>query len=216
MDRCAALGPANVETPGASFSSLCRHLCQCLAERRPRALGVQGFPRSQRLGQFRYRHALLAALGLYGVGHVTIMVLLHPDEYVYYNGFIGGVKGAEQLFKTDYWANSYAEAVKGLTNYLETEYGAEFEDHDFTVAVCGPPISANYFFPDNLVYTNDRANADFFIAFTKDNCDKALPGQEIYRVERMGALLSLVLDRRAYVHGPGALPPVKPADSPTN
>ena len=169
----------------------------------------------QRLQSFRYRYALLAALGLYGAGHVGIMVLLHPDEYVYYNGFIGGVKGAEQLFKTDYWANSYAEAVKGLTNYLETEYGAEFEDHDFTVAVCGPPISANYFFPDNLVYTNDRANADFFIAFTKDDCDKALPGQEIYRVERMGALLSLVLDRRDYVHGPGALPPVRQPDSPT-
>jgi len=166
----------------------------------------------ERLQHFRYRQFLLAALGLYGIGHISIMVLLHPDEYVYYNGFIGGVKGAERLFKTDYWANSYAEAVKGLTNYLETEYGAEFEDHDFTVAVCGPPISANYFFPDNLVYTNDRANADFFIAFTKDNCDKSLPGQEVFRVERMGALLSIVLDRRDYVagHQPDAAKPPEP------
>ncbi|MEI9986666.1 MAG: hypothetical protein WDN69_27930 [Aliidongia sp.] len=68
--------------------------------------------------------------------------------------------------------------------------------------MCGPPISANYFFPDNLVYTNDRAKADFFIAFTKDNCDKSLPGQEVFRVERMGALLSIVLDRRDYVARP--------------
>jgi hypothetical protein len=166
----------------------------------------------ERLRHFRYRAALLAVLGLYGIGHVTIMVLLHPDEYVYYNGFIGGVKGAEQLFKTDYWANSYAEAVKGLTNYLETEYGAEFEDHDFTVAVCGPPISAGYFFPDNLVYTKDRAHADFFIAFTKDNCDKSLPGQEVYRVERMGALLSVVLDRRDYIDGRQS-DPAKPTPS---
>ena len=161
----------------------------------------------ERLRQFRYRQLLVAALALYGVGHITIMVLLHPDEYVYYNGFVGGVKGAETLFKTDYWANSYAEAVKGLTNYLETEYGAEFEDHDFTVAVCGPPISANYFFPDNLVYTTDRAKADFFIAFTKDNCDKSLPGQEVFRVERMGALLSIVLDRRDYVGQDQKAPP---------
>jgi Dolichyl-phosphate-mannose-protein mannosyltransferase len=167
----------------------------------------------ERLRHSRYRPVLLAALGLYGLGHISIMVLLHPDEYVYYNGFIGGVKGAEQLFKTDYWANSYAEAVEGLTNYLETEYGAEFEEHDFTVAVCGPPVSAKYFFPDNLVFTNDRTKADFFIAFTKDNCDKSLPGQEVFRVERMGVLLSLVLDRRDYVAGrqPAALKPPEPS-----
>jgi hypothetical protein len=34
------------------------------------------------------------------------------------------------------------------------------------------------------------------VSITKDNCDRALPGRPVYRVERMGALLSLVLDRR--------------------
>ena len=63
-------------------------------------------------------------------------------------------------------------------------------DHDFTVAVCGPPGSAAYYFPPNFIYTPDRENADFFIAFTKDDCDKSLPGTEIYRVERVGTLLS--------------------------
>jgi len=152
-----------------------------------------------RLTDFRWRHLLVGMLSLYGLGHVAIMVVLHPDQYVYYNGLVGGVDGAQSLFKTDYWGNSYAEAVKGLTNYLETEYGAEFEDHDFTVAVCGPPISADYFFPDNFVFTDDRNKADFFIAFTKDNCNNALPGKEVFRVERLGALLSIVLDRREIV-----------------
>lgn len=152
-----------------------------------------------RLKQFRWRHSLTALVALYGVGHIGIMFELHPDQYVYYNGLVGGVDGAQSLFKTDYWGNSYAEAVKGLTNYLETEYGAEFEDHDFTVAVCGPPISADYFFPDNFVFTDDRDKADFFIAFTKDNCNNALPGKEVFRVERLGALLSIVLDRREIV-----------------
>jgi len=153
----------------------------------------------ERLKTFRWRHTLTAMLALYGLGHVAIMFELHPDQYVYYNGLVGGVDGAQSLFKTDYWGNSYAEAVKGLTNYLETEYGAEFEDHDFTVAVCGPPISADYFFPDNFVFTDDRDKADFFIAFTKDNCNNALPGKEVFRVERLGALLSIVLDRREIV-----------------
>ncbi|GGF00100.1 hypothetical protein GCM10011611_02080 [Aliidongia dinghuensis] len=153
----------------------------------------------ERLRTFRWRWAVAGLAALYGVGHIGIMVWLHPDQYVYYNGLVGGVDGAQTLFKTDYWGNSYAEAVKGLVNYLETEYGAEFEDHDFTVAVCGPPISADYFFPDNFIFTDDRDKADFFIAFTKDNCNKALPGKEVFRVERMGALLSIVLDRRQIV-----------------
>jgi hypothetical protein len=153
----------------------------------------------ERLRHFRWRWAVAALTALYGVGHIGIMVFLHPDQYVYYNGLVGGVDGAQTLFKTDYWGNSYAEAVKGLTNYLENEYGAEFEDHDFTVAVCGPPISADYFFPDNFIFTDDRDKADFFIAFTKDNCNNALPGKEVFRVERMGALLSIVLDRRELV-----------------
>ncbi len=149
----------------------------------------------------RLRRVAIAALATYGVVHVAIMARLHPDEYVYYNAFIGGTEGAQGLFKLDYWANSYAEAVHGLRERLKAEYGADFADHDFTVAVCGPPGSAAYYFPPNFIYTDDRYNADFFIAFTKDDCDKSLPGTEIYRVERLGTLLSVVLDRRNIVAG---------------
>jgi hypothetical protein len=151
------------------------------------------------LTQFQYRRPVYAALALYGAGHLTVMAMLHPNEYVYYNGFIGGVEGAQGLFKLDYWANSYAEAVDGLEDYLQAEYGLDFMEHDFTVAVCGPPISADYFFPKNFVFSKDREHADFFIAFTKDDCHKSLPGKPVYRVERMGALLSEVLDRRDIV-----------------
>ncbi len=152
-----------------------------------------------RLSEVPYRQATYAALGLYGVAHVSTMVLLHPDQYVYYNAFVGGVDGAQQKFKIDYWANSYAEAVHGLEIHLQNEYGADFEEREFTVAVCGPPVSAAYYFPANFRFVHRRDRADFFIAFTKDNCDRALPGRAIYRVERMGALLSVVLDRRDIV-----------------
>jgi hypothetical protein len=148
----------------------------------------------QRVPIRRYVYGVVA---MYGLWHVGVMAALHPDEYVYYNGFIGGVEGAAGLFKLDYWANSYAEAVGGLEDHLRAEYGADFLSHDFTVAVCGPPVSAAYYFPSNFIYTNNREEAEFFIAFTKDDCDKLLPGRVIYRVERMGTLLSEVIDRRA-------------------
>ncbi len=149
-----------------------------------------------RLASLSFRHYAYGALALYGVFHITVMARLHPDEYVYYNGLIGGVEGAVGRFKLDYWANSYAEAVGGLEDHLRAEYGADFMSHEFTVAVCGPPISADYYFPDNFIFTSNREAAEFFIAFTKDNCHKSLPGKEVYRVERLGVLLSVVLDRR--------------------
>jgi hypothetical protein len=151
------------------------------------------------LSGFRYRRPIYAALGLYGMAHVTTMVLLHPDQYVYYNAFVGGVDGAQGRFKLDYWANSYAEAVHGLEVYLKRQYGADFEEREFTVAVCGPPVSAAYYFPSNFRFLHQRDKANFFIAFTKDDCNRALPGRPIYRVERMGALLTVVLDRRDIV-----------------
>ncbi|HEX3954969.1 MAG TPA: hypothetical protein VHW90_15435 [Stellaceae bacterium] len=151
------------------------------------------------LATLPYRQPIYAALGLYAIAHIATMVMLHPDQYVYYNGFAGGVDGVQRRFKLDYWANSYAEDVRGLVTFLRNQYGADFEKREFTVAVCGPPISADYFFPSNFRFTQRREKADFYIAFTKDNCDRELPGKPIYRVERMGALLSLVLDRRAIV-----------------
>src|SRR5258707_5619996 len=148
------------------------------------------------LARIHHRRPIYAALALYGIGHVAIMVMLHPDQYIYYNAFVGGVDGAQGKFKLDYWANSYAEAVRGLETQLRAEYGADFEEREFTVAICGPPISARYYFPDNFRLTYQRNKADFFIAFTKGNSDRALPGHPIYRGERMAALLSVVIDRR--------------------
>jgi hypothetical protein len=69
-------------------------------------------------------------------------------------------------------------------------------NRDFTVADCGPPLSAAYYFPSNFIFTSNAREAEFFIAFTKDRCNKTLPGKEIFRVERMGTLLSVVIDRR--------------------
>jgi Dolichyl-phosphate-mannose-protein mannosyltransferase len=148
------------------------------------------------MARLPYWRPICVTLIIYGVAHISIMVMLHPDQYIYYNAFVGGVGGAQRKFKLDYWANSYAEAAQGLENYLRSLYGPDFDDREFTVAVCGPPISADYYFPANFRFTRQRSQADFFIAFTKDNCDHTLPGRPVYRVERMGAVLSVVLDHR--------------------
>jgi Dolichyl-phosphate-mannose-protein mannosyltransferase len=149
-----------------------------------------------RLERFPYRPMIYTALALYSLVHLSIMAMLHPNEYVYYNAFVGGVEGAQRKFNLDYWANSYAEAVQGLEDHLRAQYGLDFEEREFTVAVCGPPYSAQYYFPGNFRFIEEDDQADFFIAFIKDDCDRSLPGRPVYQVERMGELLSVVLDRR--------------------
>jgi hypothetical protein len=152
-----------------------------------------------RLEAFEFRAPVYAALGLYGLAHVSIMAMLHPDQYIYFNAFVGGVPGAENRFKLDYWANSFAEAVRGLETSLRRQYGAAFAKHEFTIAVQGPIVSARYYFPPNFRSVTYPTNADFVIGFTMQNADHTLTDRPIFRVTRMGALLSVVVDHREAV-----------------
>lgn len=45
--------------------------------------------------------AAAACLAVYGAYHASLMVRLHPDQYIYYNAFVGGVAGAEGRYKLD-------------------------------------------------------------------------------------------------------------------
>lgn len=54
----------------------------------------------------------------------------------------------------------------------------------------------SWYFPENFIHESDWHCTDFYVAFTKDNCNKSVPGREVYRIERVGTLLSAVLDLR--------------------
>jgi len=134
-----------------------------------------------------------ASLALYAGYQVSIMVALHPDEYVYYNAFVGGVPGAAGDFKLDYWANSYHEATDDLVAWLKQRDGARFARTIYHVADCGPGGSVKPYLPANLRYEENRDRADFFIAFTQDDCDQLMKGRKIVEIDRLGARLSVVL-----------------------
>jgi hypothetical protein len=140
--------------------------------------------------------AVSAMLALYLGYHIAVMLALHPDEYVYYNALVGGVSGAAGRFKLDYWANSYREAVHDLVVWLKMRDGSRFDETIYHVAACGPPGSVMPYLPANLVYEADRKKADFYIAFTKDGCDRSIAGRKVAEVARLGVRLSVVLDLR--------------------
>src|ERR1041384_5517648 len=54
---------------------------------------------------------VLAFPGLYAI------VRLHPYEYIYYNSFVGGIRGADGHFELDYWRTSLPNLALELNNF---------------------------------------------------------------------------------------------------
>jgi hypothetical protein len=131
------------------------------------------------------------------------MVRLHPEEYIFYNQLVGGVAGAEGRFELDYWGTSIAEATEIMEAKLKAENGGRLGGR-YKVFVCANPTSALYFLPPNFVLTEDRREADFFVAMTLSGCDKTGDGKIIAEVSRFGAKLAVVKDRRDFVGKPVA------------
>ena len=152
------------------------------------------------------------------VAQAWIMMELHPNQYIYYNQLVGGVKGADGRYELDYWGTSIAQAAEELATYVLDENGGKPIDHTYKVLVCAHPESAMYFLPKQFELTRSVPEGDFFIGLTLSGCNNSVDGQQIIRVERFGAILSVVKDRRDLkppqvniaVGAPAPGPPVTP------
>jgi hypothetical protein len=140
---------------------------------------------------------VLLALGC----NTTTLYRLHPDEYLFFNPLVGGLEGASRRYATDYWVNTMPEAVKDLEHYLdrsERPLGKQ-SVRRYSVAVCGERLPFEKVADGRLQWTRDWDHADFFIAPTHMNCDRALNGKIIATVERLGVPIGVIKDRRALV-----------------
>ena len=139
--------------------------------------------------------AVLVAL----VSNTVLLVRLHPYQYLYYNPLVGGLEGAQRQFATDYWVNMMPEAVDHLEGYVGKLDGPGHLSHRYTVAVCGERASFENEVRDHpeLQWTANWKTADFFIAPTHMNCDRADDGAVIAKISRLGVLIGVVKDRRA-------------------
>ena len=155
-----------------------------------------------------FGYAALAAAGVYFTWNASVLLRLHPYEYLYYNPVVGGLYGASRLYVTDYWVNIMPEAVSKLEDYLDrTErLGASPTPHDYMVGVCGERVSferERYAFERRLKrvrlhWTNNTQwnHTDFFIAPTHLSCDKIIDGKIIATISRLGVPIGYVKDRR--------------------
>jgi Dolichyl-phosphate-mannose-protein mannosyltransferase len=135
--------------------------------------------------------AIAAAL----LWNAAVLVALHPYQYLFYNPLVGGLEGASGRYVTDYWVNIMPEAVDDLEAYIATLD----QNHRYTVAVCGERLPFEKKASPHLQWTEDWNKADFFIAPTHMNCDRALNGKIISAITRLGARIGVVKDRRDLV-----------------
>jgi len=141
--------------------------------------------------------AALLAAGV--VREVVVMARLHPYQYLAFNALTGGLKGASGRFELDYWGVSYKEATRRLGQFLADERAAGRAGAEkVSLFVCGANTSAGYYLPANIELTDDRTKADFFMGadVTNPRCRVRPEGPAVVEVERLGAVLSYVLDLR--------------------
>jgi hypothetical protein len=144
--------------------------------------------------------ALAAATGALIAYNAALLVQLHPYQYLYYSPLVGGLPGAAGRYVTDYWVGIMPEAVERLDDYIANLDTIGTNERRYTVAVCGERTAFEEEKSDSrLQWTPDWPKADFFIAPTHMNCDRALEGRTIATISRLGVTIGVVKDRRALV-----------------
>lgn len=132
----------------------------------------------------------MALIALALLPGVLGILRLHPYEYMYYNTFIGGERGAFRRFELDYWGTSYREAADWMN---------EFAAPDTNVWVDGPAHLLELYLRDGFHlfsgYEAERAeHYDYVVATTRYDLDlSSYPDAEIIqRIEKNGILLAVI------------------------
>jgi hypothetical protein len=141
-----------------------------------------------------------AAVALALLWNADMLIRLHPYQYLFYNPLVGGLEGASGRYATDYWVNIMPEAVDDLEAFVARLDEANKVGHRYVVAVCGERLPFEKEANSRLQWTDDWKQAEFFIAPTHMNCDRALDGKVISTISRLGVKIGVVKDRRALVH----------------
>jgi hypothetical protein len=128
-----------------------------------------------------------------------LLFKLHPYQYIYYNHFAGkSIQQAAHQWEGDYWSSNLIESSQILTNYINTEEAREAKksDEPYYVAVCAESFQGQVYLDKRFVVTRDWVRADFYISATTMNNDAMLHGKTIGVIERLGAKIAVVKDRR--------------------
>ena len=138
------------------------------------------------------RQPLLQGLLILAVATPGVLgiIRLHPYEYVYYNSFAGGVRGAFRKFELDYWGTSYREIALELNRVAPSNSIVWLE---------GPThIFETYSRADLELYSTYEAERadhyDYVVTLSRHQNDLTVypDAPIIYSVTRDGAILAVI------------------------
>jgi hypothetical protein len=157
------------------------------------------------LGWIVPRSRLAAAAGVavvcLSVGlSIYDLLRVHPYQYVLYNQVAGGLRGASQLYMTDYWGLGINEATQELVDQLEESGLHPPFGRRWRIVVCGPPQTVAALVDKSFEVVGDARGADFAVSMGTFYCAR-LDAPVVARVERDGVVFARAYDvrNRSYV-----------------
>ncbi len=158
------------------------------------------------------KYIVVGVMLLLVISPARFMFANHPNEYVYFNELVGGIKGAYGNYETDYYMNS----VKQSADWLKQNENMKRNDGRKTTIYTNAIAPVNFYFKEDSAsvgvgYASYRSrsekNADYEIMYSRF-IDRDLllhecfpPEQSIYTVYADGVPLSCVIkkdDKRDY------------------
>lgn len=118
-------------------------------------------------------------------------ITLYPYQYVYFNELVGGLHKAAGKYETDYWGSSFREATLWLKEHTKNE------GKTVMVFTCAHPFISNYYFGDNMQWTDNTKTADYSICYTRSDEHLSLSGEVIHVVKRDGVGLNYITKKRS-------------------
>ena len=138
-----------------------------------------GLERAIRYLTNRLRIFLIIPVLLAGF-HIYDMILLHPNEYVYFNRiYAGGLFKASQKYQTDYWENTYKQGIAWLDMHYATLSGGR------KLRIGAGSQNAQYLLnKERYVLIPVPEHIDLYLSTTRDNRHKLIPGEILHTVQR--------------------------------
>jgi hypothetical protein len=144
-----------------------------------------------RINLLRVSYGVVLAAG--ALMQLQIFTELFPHEYVYYNSWAGGLKGADKRYELDYWGMSLQEATERFVHTVEsTGIQPLANDPPYYVYVCGNVWSASLYFPSWLKPVPRIEEADYVIAIQDFFCKSPPGSRRVLDVTRDDTVLSYV------------------------
>jgi hypothetical protein len=135
---------------------------------------------------------------VHSADQVATSVRYHPHQYVYFNRVIGGLQGAEESYSTDYYGETYKEALEGMADKLWNEDPDAYLQTVHLIEGCIGEGRISYYLKGGFrSRPSSKTPLDFWVGYTRQKCHLRHEEFPVYfEVRREGALLNRVRDLR--------------------